>query len=60
MITLTTLVITLIVLAVIAAIVLATGGLAFIVAFGDVIIAAGVIALIARHFIKKRGTKKGV
>lgn len=44
-------------IAIIAAILLGIGGatlLAFIIAYGDIILFATIIVLIARHFIKKK------
>ena len=54
MITLTALIIALIILTIIAAIVFLIGGTAFLLTFGDVIIAIFIISLIVKHFLKKK------
>lgn len=54
MITLAALIITLIILAIIAVIVFLIGGTAFLLTFGDVIIAIFIISLIVKHFLKKK------
>lgn len=54
MITLTAVIITLIILAIIAVIVFLIGGTAFLLTFGDVIVAIFIIGLIVKHFLKKK------
>lgn len=54
MITLTILVIAFLIIAIVAAFTLLAGGVAFLVTFGDVIIAVFIIAMIMRHFLKKK------
>lgn len=54
MITLTILVIALLFVAIALAFTLLAGGAAFIVTFGDVIIAVILIAMIVKHFLKKK------
>ena len=54
MITLTALIITLIILAIIAVIVFLIGGTAFLLTFGDVIVAIFIVSLIVKHFLKKK------
>ena len=54
MITLTILVIALLILAVTAVLVFLAGGTAFLLTFGDVIVAIVIIGLIVKHFIKKK------
>ena len=54
MITLAALIITLIILAIIAVIVFLIGGTAFLLTFGDVIVAILIIGLIVKHFLKKK------
>ena len=58
MITFTFLMITLAVLAVALVITLLTGGVAFAVVFGDLIICIGVIVFIVKIFGKRRRSKK--
>lgn len=53
MITLTLLLIAIAVLVIVSAICLFVGGAAFILTFGDVILAGVIIFAIIRHFIKK-------
>lgn len=54
MITLTALIITLIILAVIAVFVFLIGGTAFLLTFGDVIVAIIIIGFIVKHFLNKK------
>ena len=54
MITLAVLVIAFIILAIIAAVVFLVGGTAFLLTFGDVIVAIIIIGLIVKHFLKKK------
>lgn len=54
MIALTILVIALLILAVTAVLVFLAGGTAFLLTFGDVIVAIVIIGLIIKHFTKKK------
>ena len=54
MITLTALIITLIILAVIAVFAFLIGGTAFLLTFGDVIVAIIIIGFIVKHFLNKK------
>ena len=54
MITLLILVIALTILAIVGAFVFLAGGTAFLLTFGDVIVAIIIIGLIVKHFMKKR------
>ncbi len=54
MITLTILIIALAIIAIVGIFAFLIGGTAFILTFGDVIIAAVIIGLIIRHFLKKK------
>lgn len=54
MITLTIFVIALLIIAIVLAFTLLAGGAAFLVTFGDVIIAVFIIAMIVKHFLKKK------
>ena len=54
MITLAALIITLIILAIIAMIMFLIGGTAFLLTFGDAIVAIFIISLIVKHFLKKK------
>lgn len=53
MITLTLLLITIAILVIVGAVCLFVGGAAFVLTFGDVILAGVIIFLIIRHFVKK-------
>lgn len=54
MFTLTALIITLIILAVIAVFAFLIGGTAFLLTFGDVIVAIIIIGFIVKHFLNKK------
>ncbi len=54
MITLTILIIALLILAVTAIFLFLAGGTAFLLTFGDVIVAVIIIGLIVKHFLKKK------
>lgn len=54
MITLTILVIALLIIAIVLAFTLLAGGAAFLVTFGDVIIAVFIVTMIVKHFLKKK------
>ncbi len=60
MITLAVLIIALIILAIVAVIVFLIGGTAFLLTFGDVIVAIFIISLIVKHFLKKKRRTKGL
>lgn len=53
MITLTLLLIAIAILVIVGAVCLFVGGAAFVLTFGDVILAGVIIFLIIRHFVKK-------
>lgn len=54
MITLTLLLIAIAILVIVGAVSLFVGGAAFVLTFGDVILAGVIIFLIVRHFVKKK------